>query len=76
MQNTHFIVEKWVDPMRVKLVGEIVERYGVGYVLRFWRGSSSQEGKEEKLKRVQSFPRVFDCGSFHRVVNLHLRQSE
>ena len=29
----HFIVEKWVDPMLVKLVGEIVERYGDGYVL-------------------------------------------
>ena len=43
-------MEKWVDPMLVKLVGEIVERRGVGYVLRFWRGSSSEEGKEEKAE--------------------------
>jgi hypothetical protein len=43
-------VEKWVDPMLVKLVGEIVERHGVGYVLRFWRGSPSEEGKEEKAE--------------------------
>jgi hypothetical protein len=50
MQSTAFIVEKWVDPMLVKFVGEIVERYGVGYVLRFWRRSSSEEGKEEKAE--------------------------
>jgi hypothetical protein len=54
-------VEKWVDPMLVKLVGEIVERWSRLCASILERKLQVKRGKRRKLKRVQSFPHVFDC---------------